>query len=85
MDDFLRFFNEKAQNFPMHLEIYYSKIMDWCIDITKKGCASDYPEAQKINGSDVLIVSEQNCDMELCFAQAHVALKTWLSEFEGGY
>ena len=44
MDDFLRFFNEKVINFPMHLEIYYSKIMDWCIVITKKGCASVLPK-----------------------------------------
>lgn len=36
MDDFLRFFNEKKDYFPMHMEIYYSKIMDWCIDIYKK-------------------------------------------------
>ena len=36
MNDFLKFFNEKKNDFPMHLEIYYSKIMDWCISITKK-------------------------------------------------
>ena len=85
MDDFLRFFDEKRHTFPMHLEVYYSKICDWCITITKKGCASDYPKAETVNGADVLIVQEQDCDMELCFAKAHVALKEWLSDFEGGY
>lgn len=85
MDDFLKFFDEKVHNFPMHLEIYYSKIMDWCITITKVGCAGDYPEADHVNIADVLIVQEQDGDMELCFAKAHVALKNWLSEFEGGY
>ena len=49
MSDFLKFFNEKSHDFPMHLEIYYSKVM------------------------------------ELCFARAHVALKNWLLEYEGGY
>lgn len=31
------------------------------------------------------IVDESDCDMELCFARAHVKLKEWLSEFNGGY
>ena len=84
MDDFLRFFDKKRECFPMHLEIYYSKIMDWCITITLKGCAADYPKAQHID-HDVLIVQEQDCDMELCFARAHVALKEWFSYFCGGY
>ena len=85
MDDFLKFFDEKVHNFPMHLGIYYSKIMDWRITIIKVGCASDYPEADHVNSTDVLIVQEQDSDMELCFAKAHIALKNWLSEFEGGY
>lgn len=85
MNEFFKFFDKKVHDFPMHLEIYYSKIMDWCIDITKNGCASDYPDAEHVNGTDVLIVSEQDGDMELCFAKAYVALKEWLSEFEGGY
>ena len=84
MYDFLKFFDEKTHDFPMHLEIYYSKIMDWCIDIYKKGCAEDYPELEH-DGEDVVIVHEQNCDMELCFAKAHVALKEWLTENCGGY
>ena len=77
MEDFLKFFDEKVRYYPMHLKIYYSKIMDWCIDIYKKGCAPD--------GGDLDIASVQSCDMELCFAKAHVALKEWLLENEGGY
>lgn len=84
MNDFLKFFNEKKNDFPMHMEIYYSKIMDWCISITKKGCAENYPGA-KANGDDVEIVNVQDADMELCFARAHVALKDWLLEYMGGY
>lgn len=77
MSDFLRFFDKKAEIYPMHLEVYYSKIMDWCIVIYKK-CYGE-------NGEDLLICDVQDCDMELCFAKAHVALKEWLLENEGGY
>lgn len=84
MNEFFTFFNKKRRHFPMHLTISYCKICDWMIEITKRGCASDYPKARHID-NDVLIVSEQDGDMELCFAKAYVALKEWLLEFDGGY
>ena len=84
MDDFLKFYDQLRHNFPLHLEISQSKKCDWCIYIYKKGCASDYPNAD-IRGEDVVLVEEQDCDMELCFAKAHVALKEWLLEYNGGY
>lgn len=84
MNEFLKFFDDKAKDFPMHLKITYSKICDWNILIYKKGCADYYPEAKR-NGGDVIIVNESGCDMELCFAKAHVKLKEWLLEFNGGY
>lgn len=85
MTDFLLFVDEVVKDcWPMHVEIYYSKIMDWCIKITRKGCATDYPGAC-IEDDDVVVVSEQDSDMQLCFAKAHVALKEWLLKFEGGY
>ena len=84
MNEFLKFFDEKAKDFPMHLEIAYSKICDWNINIYKRGCAGDYHNAKR-DGDNVVIVNVSDCDMELCFAKAHVELKEWLSEFEGGY
>lgn len=84
MYDFLRFLNEKCRDFPMHAEIGYNKITDWCIYIYKKGCADDYPNSEK-SGKDAVIVNVQDSDMELCFARAHIALKEWLLENEGGY
>lgn len=84
MNEFLKFFDKKANIFPMHLKISYSKICDWNILIYKKGCANDYPNA-RCNGDDVIIVCESDGDMELCFAKAYVALKEWLIEFDGGY
>lgn len=84
MDDFLRFFDKLTKHFPVHLEIGYNKTSDYCIYIYKKGCAEDYPNAKHF-GNDVVLVLEQDSDIELCFAKAHVALKQWLMEFEGGY
>ena len=84
MSDFLRFLDEKLKGFPMHVKIWYSKTCDWVICIYKQGCANDYPNSAKC-GEDAVIVHEQDGDMELCFAKAHVALKEWLLENEGGY
>ena len=77
MADFLRFFDDIVKRFPMHLEITYSKVTDWSIRIYRKGCADD--------GADDVIVKVQHCDMELCFAMAHVELKNWLLNTVGGY
>ncbi len=73
MNEFLKFFDEKAHNYPMHLEIYYSKIMDWTIRVWKK------------MDKDIEIVNVQDCDVDLAFAKAQVQLKEWLLENEGGY
>ena len=77
MNEFLRFFNEKAADYPMHLEISYSKVVDWRIYIYKRGGGE--------NGKDLVIVNISDCDMEMCFAKAQVQLKEWLLENEGGY
>ncbi len=77
MNEFLRFFDKKVETYPMHLEVYYSKIMDWCIHVYKKGCGDC--------GEDIEIAYVQHCDIELCFAKAQVELKEWLLEHEGGY
>ena len=83
MEDFLKFFDKTVHDYPMrhdypmHLEVNYCKICDWRILIYKKGCADD--------GTDLVIVDVQDCDMELCFAKAQVKLKEWLLEHEGGY
>ena len=77
MNEFLKFFDEQTGSYPMHLEIYYSKIMDWSINVYKKGCGK--------NGSDLKILYVQHCDAELAFAKAYVELKEWLLEHNGGY
>lgn len=77
MHDFLKFFDEKVHDYPMHLEISYSEICDYAIHIYKKGCAD--------NGGDIEILYVQNCDIELVFAKAHVLLKERLLKEIGGY
>lgn len=85
MNDFLLFVKALLKRFPMHVEITYNKTCDWTIYIYKKGCAEDYPGCQNDEKGNAIIVYEQDGDMELCFAKAHVALKEWLCEHNGGY
>lgn len=74
---FLDFFDNVSLYYPMHLEIYYSKTMDWCLKIYKKQCGE--------NGKDLVIFDEQSCDKDLLFARAEVSLKEYLLEHNDGY
>ena len=84
MIEFLKFVDDLKDRFPVHVEIYYSKIMDWRISITKVNCADDYPGCIR-EGNDAVLVDVFDIDMELAFARAHVELKDWLCKFNGGY
>lgn len=84
MNDFLKFVDDLRHSFPITVDIYYSKIMNWCICVSKKGCASDYPDSPH-DGEDAILAKAQGVDIELVFAKAHVRLKEWLLEYEGGY
>jgi hypothetical protein len=84
MNDFIKFFNDKKRDFPMHLEINYNKVADWHIYIYKKGCANDFPNSNRY-GEDAIICNVQYSDMDLAFAKAQVELKEWLLEHDGGY
>jgi hypothetical protein len=84
MSDFLEFMDKLSKHFAFHLEIYYSKSMDCCITVYKQGCAKDYPKSAH-DGDDAIICKVQDLDMALCFAKAHVAVKEWLIEHDGGY
>lgn len=66
-----------AESHTMHFELYYSKTMDWCLHIWKKGCGE--------NGADIGICDEQAPDLNLVLAKGEVALKEWLLENKGGY
>lgn len=77
MNEFLKFFDDKVKHYPMHLEVYYSKTIDWYIHVYKMG--------RRKNGDDLEILCVQGGDLELVFAKAYVELKEWLLEHEGGY
>ena len=66
-----------VQDYTMHLELYYSKTMDWCLKIWEKGCGVD--------GSDIVICDIQDCDFNYVLAKGEVLLKEWLIENNGGY
>lgn len=74
MSDFLLFMNSLRHRFPFHMEIYYSSIMDWCIKVWKEGCAKQFPNSPH-DGEDAVMADVQDCDLTLCFAKAHAAVK----------
>ena len=90
MNEFMKFIDDLAHRFPLHVEIYFSKVMDWCVTVYRKGCAEDYPgtpvryyDCEKTN--DACLCDVQDSDMELAFAKAHVAVKEWMLKYNGGY
>lgn len=84
MENFLIFIDGLRHRFPVHVEIDYSKTVDWRIVVYKKGCAKDYPNSAR-NGDDAILCEVQNCDIEYCFAKAHIAVKEWMLDNIGGY
>lgn len=66
-----------AEEHTMHIELYYSKNVDWCLRIYKKGCGE--------NGADIEICNEQGCDLSYILAKGEVSLKEWLLENNRGY
>lgn len=75
MESFLVFYNKIKKSY-WALEIYHSSIVDWSIRI---GYKYGFPKHGEY------IVSVQDCDIEMVFAKAQVALKEWLCTNEGGY
>lgn len=76
MHDFLKFYDSIQHGKGWALSIYHSNIIDWRISLGYKSTHPKYDEE---------IFGVQDCDIELAFAKAHVALKEWLLENEGGY
>lgn len=77
MSDFLEFFEETKKWCPMHLDISYSVLTDWTINIYQKA---------NIDGYDSLtICTVQSKNKEYAFAKAQVELKDWLTQYRGGY
>lgn len=75
METFIRFYKDMN---PGHwaLDICHSSIIDWSITVGFKASHESY-------GDTILHV--QDCDVDLAFAMAQIALKEWLLENQGGY
>ena len=87
MTDFLNFLDYLKDRMRIHVSISYNHVADWEITVWRAGCADEYPKGAPTihDGKDALLCYAQDPDMELCFAKAHVALKEWLREYNGGY
>ena len=66
-----------AESHIMHLDLSYSKTMDWWLRVYKKGCGK--------NGRDIVICDIQDCDLSYVLAKGEVMVKEWLTENEGKY
>ena len=72
MHPLLKLFDEQLHGDIYSLEVYYSSIVDWSIQIGFKL-------------SDEVIVHVQHCDIDYAFAKAETEFKDWLLENKGGY
>jgi hypothetical protein len=77
VSDFLKFFNEVAQPYGLLLSVDCNNINEWNVLIQKRIYEKDK--------DNIGICNIRSYDMELCFAQAQVELKNWLTENMGGY
>ena len=84
MTEFLQFIDGLRHSMAIHVDITYSKTCDWVIYVYRKGCADD-PNGAPAQGDDAVMCYVEDCDMELCFAKAHVKLKEWMLEYNDGY
>ena len=83
MDEFFKFCSEELPKHHMNLEIRYSEVIGWSIEIYLK---NDWKENR--GGLEISfrrIVSKQHRDMEICCKAAFAALKKWLPKEEAHY
>lgn len=81
MNEFLRYFHGIVGVFPMHLEIYYSRTMDWCVNVWKKSCADMYPGCERNSDGDAILVRVQDCTPESAGEEALKSLKKWIRQY----
>lgn len=60
-----------------HFELYYSRIMDFCMKLYLKEYNSD--------NTDLVIFEGQDCDLDYLVSKCKVAYKDWLREHNNGY
>ena len=78
MGEFLQFFDRIVkQQQSLHLDIYYSKTLDYLVRIWQQGGAED--------GSDLMICDFQHPDLDYAMTKAKYELMEWLFEVQGGF
>lgn len=76
---FFQFFDHVRTITALHLDIYYSKNMDYVVKIWKQGCAKD--------GGDLIICKVQHSDIDYCLTKAKLMLMDYMLDKDpaGGY
>lgn len=74
MDKLLEIFNNYKFEYSLAIEIGYTKVLDWYIEI-KQGNHAQYKQ----------LFWKQDCDLNVCIAKAYIFLTNWLCENYGGY
>jgi len=70
--EFLRFFDEVVNRYPIRFELRYSHITDYTIRVWD-------------DGTDEQIIWAQDRDLDYLLAKAQVMLKDWFCDNKGGY
>lgn len=76
MEVFLKLFDSIAYENGFELNIHYSSISDWGIEVGFKITNARHGER---------VLSVQNSDIDMAFAEAQIELKKWMLENKGGY
>lgn len=75
--NFLLWLNEIfTQQVAMHFDLYYSKTLDWVLQIYIK---------QENKEDNIQVFYGQDTDVSLLMAKAEAAVKEWLRENRNGY
>ena len=74
MEKLLEVFNEYKFKYNLAIDIGYTKVSDWFIEI-KQGNHAEYKQ----------LFWEEDCDLNTCIAKAYLFLTEWLIENNGGY
>lgn len=74
MEKLLELFNKYKFEYNLAIDIGYTKVLDWYIEI-KQGNHAQYKQ----------LFGYQNCDLNVCISKAYIFLTNWLLKNYGGY
>lgn len=74
MNRLLELFNNWKHEYKLEIEIGYTPVLDWYIEIK-----------QWNHGKYIVLFMENNCDLDKCIAKTYLFLTDWLIEHNDGY